>query len=159
MAKNDQHDSGRADGQAQRQAPTSGPAQSPAPSFQVRLPHVTIAAHPLPLKLLVLVAISGIAMGAQSAAVRASDVRGVNTTFMTSTLMNAIARLVLRARGIREGRAGPGLPGAAWLTYAGGAVAGAFAEKAWHAGAVAMPLAFVCAVSATAIYPGTQERA
>jgi uncharacterized membrane protein YoaK (UPF0700 family) len=105
-----------------------------------------------------LIAASGTAMGAQSAAVRASGVRCVNTTFMTSTLLNAIARLVLPVRGTTESRAGPGLPGAAWLTYAAGAVAGAFAEKAWHAGAVAMPLTLVCAVSAAAIHPGTRGR-
>lgn len=103
-----------------------------------------------------LIAVSGIAMGAQSAAVRASDVRGVNTTFMTSTLMNAIARLILRVRGISEGD-GPGLPSAAWLTYAGGALIGALAERTWHAGAVAVPLAMVAAVSVAGLDPRPRE--
>jgi uncharacterized membrane protein YoaK (UPF0700 family) len=89
-------------------------------------------------------------MGAQSAAVRASDVRGVNTTYMTSTLLNAIAGIVQRVRRTRDAEAGPTLPGAAWLTYAIGALAGAFAVGGWRAGAVAIPLALVAAISATA---------
>jgi GPR1/FUN34/yaaH family len=42
-----------------------------------------------------LIVVAGVAIGAQSAAVRASDVRGVNTTFMTSTLT---VRLPCRSR-------------------------------------------------------------
>ncbi len=98
-----------------------------------------------------LIVLSGIAMGAQSAAVRASDVRGVNTTYMTSTLLNAIARGVQRTRRVHESHEGPSLPGAAWATYAAGALAGAFAETAWHAGAIAVPLAIVGAVSVMAL--------
>jgi uncharacterized membrane protein YoaK (UPF0700 family) len=98
-----------------------------------------------------LIVLSGIAMGAQSATVRASDVRGVNTTYMTSTLLNALARLVQRARGIRESREGPSLPAAAWAIYAVGALAGAYAERSWHATAVAIPLVVVGAVSVAAI--------
>ncbi len=98
----------------------------------------------------VLIALSGIAMGAQSAAVRASDVRGVNTTYMTGTLVNAIARVVDRLRGSRHAEEGPILPGVAWMTYGLGAVAGAFAVRAWHAPAVSIPLAAVCAVGAAA---------
>jgi uncharacterized membrane protein YoaK (UPF0700 family) len=93
-----------------------------------------------------LIAIAGAAMGAQSAAVRSSDVGGVNTTYMTGTLLNAIARLVLRARAGPQPSEGPTLPGAAWATYAIGALGGAFAEKAWHSGAVAISLAIVCVV-------------
>jgi uncharacterized membrane protein YoaK (UPF0700 family) len=105
-----------------------------------------------------LIAISGIAMGAQSAAVRSSDVRGVNTTYMTSTLLNAVARMVLRARGTREPHDGPGLPGAAWITYGAGALLGAFAEKAWHAGAVAGSLAIVFVVAAMSALARREER-
>jgi uncharacterized membrane protein YoaK (UPF0700 family) len=105
----------------------------------------------------VLVVISGVAMGAQSAAVRASDVRGVNTTYMTSTLLNAIARVLLRARGRTEAREGPGLPGAAWVTYGIGAIGGAFMEKASGAGAFAVPLAIVAVVAAAALRPEREE--
>jgi uncharacterized membrane protein YoaK (UPF0700 family) len=97
-----------------------------------------------------LIAVAGAAMGAQSAAVRSSDVGGVNTTYMTGTLLNAIARLVLRARTGPERAEGPSLPGAAWATYAVGALGGAFAEKAWHSGAVAISLAIVCSIAVVA---------
>src|SRR5437764_7000500 len=49
-----------------------------------------------------LVVLSGLAMGAQSAATRVSTVPGVNTTYMTSTLLNAMARVVLRDREARQ---------------------------------------------------------
>jgi uncharacterized membrane protein YoaK (UPF0700 family) len=94
-----------------------------------------------------LIAIGGVAMGSQSAAVRASDVRGVNTTYMTSTLLNAIAGAVQRVRDTpREGEHGPSLPGAAWLTYGAGALIGGFAVNSWDAGAVAIALASVAVV-------------
>jgi uncharacterized membrane protein YoaK (UPF0700 family) len=94
-----------------------------------------------------LIAIAGAGMGIQSAAVRASDIRGVNTTYMTSTLLNAIARLLQRARGAPQAQEGPSLPGAAWATYAVGAVGGAFAALSWRAGAVAVPLAIVAVIT------------
>lgn len=94
-----------------------------------------------------LVAAAGVAMGSQSAAVRASDVRGVNTTFMTSTLMNAIARSILRLRGHPESDEGPSLPAAAWVVYGIAALAGALIEHAWGAVAAAPPLAIVCAIA------------
>ncbi len=103
-----------------------------------------------------LIVLSGVAMGAQSAAVRASDVEGVRTTYMTSTLVNALARLVQRARRDPQTGDGPGLPGAAWATYGAGALGGALAEGAWHAGAIAIPLAIVSVVSGMA-YRHTRE--
>ena len=94
-----------------------------------------------------LIAVAGSAMGLQSAAVRASDVRGVNTTYMTSTLLNAIARLVERARRRSTERDGPSLPGAAWVTYGIGALVAAVAVPAWQAGIVGIPLAIVATVT------------
>jgi uncharacterized membrane protein YoaK (UPF0700 family) len=102
-----------------------------------------------------LIAIAGAGMGIQSAAVRASDIRGVNTTYMSSTLVNAIARLLQRARGAPEPQEGPSLPGAAWATYAVGAGAGAFATLSWHAGAAAVPVAIVALIGGAAtLKPG-----
>jgi uncharacterized membrane protein YoaK (UPF0700 family) len=96
-----------------------------------------------PLRYL-LIALAGIAMGSQSVAVRASDVRGVNTTYMTSTLVNAIAGVVQRVRGGPPAAdSGPSLPGTAWLIYAIGALIGALTVQAWHAGAVAIALVVV----------------
>ena len=94
-----------------------------------------------------LIAVAGSVMGLQSAAVRASDIRGVNTTYMTSTLLNAIARLVERVRRSPVGQDGPSLPGAAWLTYGLGALAAAVAVPSWQAGIVAVPLAIVAIVT------------
>jgi uncharacterized membrane protein YoaK (UPF0700 family) len=93
-----------------------------------------------------LIALAGVAMGAQSAAVRHSDVGGVNTTFMTSTLLNAIARTLARLRRIPEPGGGPTLPAAAWIVYGLAALAGALIAHAWGAVAVIPPLAIVCAV-------------
>lgn len=105
-----------------------------------------------------LIVISACAMGAQSSAVRFSDVRGVNTTYMTSTLMSAVVRPVLRLRGMDDGsREGPSLPGAAWVIYGAGAVGGAFATRAWHVAAVAIPLAIVLAVLASTLEPEIGE--
>jgi uncharacterized membrane protein YoaK (UPF0700 family) len=98
-----------------------------------------------------LIVTAGIAMGAQSAAVRASDVRGVNTTYMTGTLVNAIAGLLDRVRSRSETTERSTLSGAAWVTYGVGALGGAFAEPAWHAAAIAVPLAIVCVVGGMAL--------
>jgi uncharacterized membrane protein YoaK (UPF0700 family) len=86
-------------------------------------------------------------MGLQSAAVRASDIRGVNTTYMTSTLLNAIARVVERARRTPAERDGPALPGAAWVTYGLGALVATVAVPSWQAGILGIPLAIVAAVA------------
>lgn len=99
---------------------------------------------------LLLVAISGLAMGAQSAAVRSSDVRGVNTTYMTSTLINAIARVITRLRARPEASGRPELPASAWAIYAVGALIGAAAENAWAAGVMALPLVIVATTSLVA---------
>jgi uncharacterized membrane protein YoaK (UPF0700 family) len=98
-----------------------------------------------------LIGLSAAAMGMQSAAVRASHVSGVNTTYVTGTLTSAVARAVSRVR--RDGRDGdsPALPGGAWAVYGAGAVVGALAESAWHAPAVALPLALVLSVVAVTL--------
>lgn len=92
-----------------------------------------------------LVVLSGVAMGAQSAAVRISELAGVKTTYMTSTLLNALARLIPAAR---QRSTDSRLPAFAWAIYALGAIAGAGAERAWKADAVVIPLAIVLAVTA-----------
>jgi uncharacterized membrane protein YoaK (UPF0700 family) len=108
-------------------------------------------------------------MGAQTAAARAAPTGGVNTTYVTGTLTNAIARVVeharlaLRAPRRAEGPGsdggppqGPALPGGVWTTYAIGAVGGAFGERAWHAGVIGVPLAIVCGVLAAALWRGSR---
>jgi uncharacterized membrane protein YoaK (UPF0700 family) len=98
-----------------------------------------------------LVALAAVAMGAQSAATRDSDVGGVNTTFMTSTLINAISRTILRLRRVPEPGGGPALPAGAWVVYGIAALAGALTSHAWGAVAVIPPLAIVCVVGLIAL--------
>jgi uncharacterized membrane protein YoaK (UPF0700 family) len=98
-----------------------------------------------------LIVLAGVAMGAQSAATRASAVPGVSTTYMTSTLLNAVARLVLRRRATRKQSEDSHLPAVAWATYALGALAGAAAVDSWHGAAVAIALAVAAAVSAVVV--------
>jgi uncharacterized membrane protein YoaK (UPF0700 family) len=104
------------------------------------------AALGVPAVRYLLIALAGSSMGLQSAAVRASDIRGVNTTYMTSTLLNAIARLVERVRRTPARQGGPSLPGAAWVTYGLGALVAAIVVPSWQAGIVAVPLAIVAIV-------------
>lgn len=105
--------------------------------------------HGIPGARYELILLASAAMGAQSAAVRASDVTGVTTTYMTGTYMNAVARAVNRLRGASPSQVRPpSLPGAAWITYAVGALAGAGAEKAWHADSLFIPLTIVALVGA-----------
>lgn len=99
-----------------------------------------------------LIVASGIAMGLQSAATRAAPLSGVSTTYMTGTLTRAIEGAVwrLRPRAQKPEEASDFRAGT-WVVYACGALAGAFAERAWHAGSVAIPLVFTCAVAVTAV--------
>ena len=97
----------------------------------------------------VLIGTSAIAMGLQSAATRAAAA-GVNTTYITGTLTNAITRLLGEgARGSRPERAETALPAGILAIYAGGALAGGFAEFAWRAGSMLVPTAIVAALAAT----------
>ena len=98
-----------------------------------------------------LIALSGFAMGTQSAAVRAARAGGIATTYVTGTLTNAIGRAVEHARGTAESAQGAGLAGGVWVTYAIGALGGAALESKWHGAVIAVPLAIVCAVGAVAV--------
>jgi uncharacterized membrane protein YoaK (UPF0700 family) len=99
-----------------------------------------------------LIAGAAVAMGCQSAAVRASNVGGVSTTYVTGTLTTTVARVVERLRGVAQGApASPALPGESWVVYACGGLAGAFATLAWHAGSLAIPLGLVLASAVTAL--------
>lgn len=97
-----------------------------------------------------LIVTGALVMGMQSLIARSSGVRGVNTTYITGTLTTAVARLAQRLRPGTDPAGGLGLPGSAWITYGAGAVAGAFAVRAWGPVAVALPIAMVAAVYAGA---------
>lgn len=105
-----------------------------------------------------LLVLGGAVMGLQSAAALASGVSGVNTTYMTGTLTNALARLAGRLRPGRQPRQGPALGGAAWITYGAGALAGAFAVRPWHAAVLCIPLAVLVVIAAMSwLQPATEE--
>jgi uncharacterized membrane protein YoaK (UPF0700 family) len=103
----------------------------------------------------VLIALSALAMGTQSATVRQLNVGAVSTTYLTGMLTSLTAITVewMRANGRGGGQAGrepqdplheetphgPALPALAWCVYAAGALAGGLVVMT--AIAVALPLA------------------
>lgn len=107
-----------------------------------------------------LIAIAAVAMGTQSAAVRALHLGGVSTTYVTGTLTTAVARLVARMTSAPpRAPASPALPGESWIVYALGALAGGFAEHSWQGRVMAIPLALVLASTLTALWRRrTEER-
>lgn len=82
----------------------------------------------------VLIPVAAGAMGLQSAAIASSGAE-VATTYITGTITRGIVRARLP------------LPGAIWLFYAAAATVGALTQRAWHAGAAAIPLAIVATVT------------
>ena len=89
-----------------------------------------------------LIAVAGLAMGIQSAAVLAAHTGGVATTYVTGTLTTGIARLTNRLRGVSP--AGDArLPGEIWASYAIGAIAGGLTVKWWGAGSIVITLTIV----------------
>ena len=93
-----------------------------------------------------LIVVSAIAMGAQSAAVRVAHPSGVKTTYVTGTLTNAVARLVMRFKGVAHTR-DPTLPGEVWVTYGLGALAGALAEHGFQEWSLVPALAILAGVT------------
>jgi uncharacterized membrane protein YoaK (UPF0700 family) len=94
----------------------------------------------------VLILFSAGAMGAQSAASRLAPVDGVNTTFITGTLTNAIARAVGALHPRPEARSAPreaALPSGVWLVYGIGGLGGALLERATGGWAAFLPLCLV----------------
>jgi uncharacterized membrane protein YoaK (UPF0700 family) len=108
----------------------------------------------------VLISLSALAMGVQSAAVRRLEVADVSTTYVTGTLTSLTARMVAWLRSTFSERAEErpafterserGLPLTAdvWLAYGVGAVVGGAAELLWQPGALLLPVAAVAAVVA-----------
>jgi uncharacterized membrane protein YoaK (UPF0700 family) len=111
-----------------------------------------------------LIVLSALAMGVQSAAVRRLEVSDVSTTYITGTLTSLTARTVSWLRlayfsaaaspGCSEERptltqpTERGLPLTAdvWLAYGVGAVIGGAAELLWQPAALLVPVAAVAAV-------------
>lgn len=109
-------------------------------------------AHPADAALYGLIVASGIAMGLQSATTRAAPIRGISTTYMTGTVTRAVEAAVSRLRRRDGGREEAAeFRGGTWIVYICGALAGAFAERSWHAGAVAIPLVFTGVIAFMAV--------
>jgi uncharacterized membrane protein YoaK (UPF0700 family) len=74
----------------------------------------------------VLILLSALAMGVQSAAIRRLEVTGIATTYITGTLTNLVARLMGRARRKRRPViAHSAMLAAVWVVYLGGAATAA----------------------------------
>lgn len=108
-----------------------------------------------------LIALSAIAMGIQSVAVRALRVSGVTTTYITGTWTSLVGDLANRVRAARSGGAKPrpateplssaGLQAAVVCVYLVAAVAGGAAEIKWLLAAAAVPTTIVFLVVALAL--------
>jgi uncharacterized membrane protein YoaK (UPF0700 family) len=122
----------------------------------------------------VLIVLSALAMGVQSAAVRRLDVSGIATTYLTGTLTTCVTRFVgwvyrLRTPAATPPQAAEGYPGqplqpahsaallaAVWLVYLGGAGGAAAAPLLGSVLALVVPLALlliVLVVAAAAFWP------
>jgi uncharacterized membrane protein YoaK (UPF0700 family) len=119
---------------------------------------------PIPTARAVLIVLSALAMGVQSAAVRRLDVSGVATTYLTGTLTTCVTRFVgwvyrLSAPGATPPREAEGYPGqplqsthsaallaTVWLVYLGGAGGAAAAPLLGPVLALVVPLALLLIV-------------
>jgi uncharacterized membrane protein YoaK (UPF0700 family) len=117
-----------------------------------------------------LIALSAIAMGVQSVAVRALSVAGVTTTYITGTWMSLASGLTLRLRPTRtagtRGKQEVGssrrvtLQAAVVGVYLLAAVAGGAAENAWRLAAILLPtaaVALVVGIAALRLHHGGQR--
>lgn len=99
-----------------------------------------------------LIVASALAMGLQSAATRAAPMRGISTTYMTGTLTRAVEGAISRLRPRAEEREEAAhFRAGTWIFYICGALGGAFAERAWHAGAVVIPFVFTAGVAVAGV--------
>jgi uncharacterized membrane protein YoaK (UPF0700 family) len=103
----------------------------------------------------VLIVLSALAMGAQSAAVHRLGVAGITTTYITGTLTDLIARLVSRRRERQQPPLGrPAALLMVWAVYLCGAVIAAAAFAGERSLALAVPPLLVAAVTLLAMSGG-----
>lgn len=101
-------------------------------------------ADELPASIPILVVLSAVAMGVQSAAVHRLEVRGITTTVLTGTLISLAARLMGRER--RKNRPvfqRSVLLAGVWAVYLGGAAIAAFGLSRSGALASTLPLGLI----------------
>jgi uncharacterized membrane protein YoaK (UPF0700 family) len=118
-----------------------------------------------------LIAVSAIAMGIQSAAVRRLNVPGIATTYVTGTLTTAVTSLIAGSRGAKPALVGAserveGVPAAghwwrgvrlqlfALLLYGFGATVGGLVYERWPALVAVLPFVAVAVVVAAAARAG-----
>jgi uncharacterized membrane protein YoaK (UPF0700 family) len=95
----------------------------------------------------VLILLSALAMGVQSAAIHRLEVTGISTTYITGTLTNLVARLMGRDR--RQRRPvfeHSALLAAVWIVYLGGAVTAAADLRLAPVLALALPVALIAVI-------------
>lgn len=126
-----------------------------------------LAGAPAGKALYSLIALSALAMGIQSIAVRRLGVSGVATTFVTGTLTSLRRRLIDRLRSAVSAAVSEGhdterpeqettsahdlaQPAAVWLVYGVGAVVVGLTELRWRSAATLLPAAVVAVVAVTA---------
>jgi uncharacterized membrane protein YoaK (UPF0700 family) len=100
-----------------------------------------------------LIGLSAIAMGIQSAAVRRLEVSGIATTYITGTLTHLVARFMRPAPQNSNPRSRHGvLLGAVWVVYFGGALVAAIDLRLSSLVAQLLPIAvIVCVVVIAAV--------
>lgn len=95
----------------------------------------------------VLIVLSALAMGVQSAAVLRLEIAGIATTYITGTLTNLVARLMGQARRkSKPAQPHSALLGAVWIVYLGGAATAAVDLQLDPVLALALPVALVLLV-------------
>ena len=108
---------------------------------------------PAAFPLAVLIGLSALAMGVQSAAVRRLEVSGIATTYITGTLTHLAARFMRPTRQNSNSRFRHGiLLGAVWIVYFGGAAVAAIDLRLSSLLAQLLPIAVImCVVVIAAI--------
>jgi uncharacterized membrane protein YoaK (UPF0700 family) len=101
----------------------------------------------------VLIVLSALAMGLQSAAIRRLEVSGIATTYITGTLTHLVARFMRpRSRNTNSTSRHAVLLGAVWIVYFGGAAAAGMDLRLSSWLALALPVAVItCVVVIAAI--------
>jgi len=113
----------------------------------------SVGEAPAALPFAMLIGLSAIAMGIQSAAVRRLEVSGIATTYITGTLTHLVARFMRPAPQNSNPRSRHGvLLGAVWVVYFGGALVAAIDLRLSSLVAQLLPIAvIVCVVVIAAV--------
>ena len=108
---------------------------------------------PSAFPLAILIGLSALAMGVQSAAVRRLEVSGIATTYITGTLTQLVARFMRPTPQNSNSRSRHGmLLGAVWVVYFGGAAAAAIDLQLSSLVAQLLPIAVILCVVVIAAF-------